>query len=49
VPWNVIVGFRNHVAHEYFSLDLDIVWQTIAVDVPALEKQIAQIVELEFP
>ena len=49
VPWNVIIGFRNHVAHEYFSLDLDIVWQTVTVDVPQLEKQIAQIVRLEFP
>jgi len=27
IPWKVICGFRNHIAHEYFSLDLNIVWQ----------------------
>jgi uncharacterized protein with HEPN domain len=34
IPWHAISGFRNYIAHEYFSLDLDIVWQTVIADVP---------------
>lgn len=49
IPWKVIYGFRNHVVHEYFSLDLDIVWQTVAADIPNLESQIRDIVKAEFP
>jgi uncharacterized protein with HEPN domain len=26
VPWKAVRGFRNYIAHEYFSLDLDIAW-----------------------
>lgn len=49
VPWKVIYGFRNHIAHEYFALDLDIVWQTVSQEVPKLESQIKEIISLEFP
>jgi uncharacterized protein with HEPN domain len=49
VPWKVIYGFRNYIAHEYFSLDVDIVWQTVVQDVPELRSQINQILRAEFP
>jgi uncharacterized protein with HEPN domain len=49
VPWRGICGFRNFIAHEYFSLDSDIIWQTVSVDVPSLDVQIAEILEKEFP
>lgn len=28
VPWKDIVGMRNKVAHEYFGVDIKIVWDT---------------------
>jgi len=37
VPWKLIYGFRNYIAHEYFSLDFDIVWQTALADIPKLK------------
>ena len=40
VPWRAICGFRNFIAHEYFSLDSDIIWQTVASDVPSLEARV---------
>ena len=30
IPWAVMVGMRNRLTHAYFSIDLDIVWDTIA-------------------
>ena len=49
VPWSSIYGFRNRIAHEYFRLDMDVVWQTISVDIPELALGVAGIVEAEFP
>jgi uncharacterized protein with HEPN domain len=49
VPWQVLYGFRNYIAHEYFSLDLDIVWQTVIRDIPELQRLVREISEREFP
>jgi uncharacterized protein with HEPN domain len=49
IPWQAISGFRNYIAHEYFSLDLDIVWQTVVADVPLLETQVREILRAEAP
>ena len=36
VPWRDIVGMRNRIAHDYLYTDLDLVWQTVRIDFPAL-------------
>ena len=45
VPWASITGMRNRLIHGYFSIDLDIVWQTATAELPplaaALEKCLA--------
>ncbi len=40
VPWKQIIGARAKVAHEYFGVDLKIIWKTIQEDLPALKKQV---------
>jgi uncharacterized protein with HEPN domain len=34
IPWKVIIGMRNKVAHEYFGIDESILWETIKQDIP---------------
>lgn len=36
IPWNAIRGVRNALGHNYRATDYRIVWNTIAVDIPAL-------------
>ncbi len=36
VPWNKIIGMRNHLIHVYFDIDYKTVWQTIQKDIPDL-------------
>lgn len=34
MPWHEIAGMRNRLAHEYFRVDLDIVWEVLVRDLP---------------
>lgn len=36
IPWAAIVGMRNRVVHAYFSIDRDIVWNTVTRELPQL-------------
>ncbi|MDE1894760.1 MAG: DUF86 domain-containing protein [Pseudomonadota bacterium] len=36
VPWNSMKGMRNRLAHGYFDIDLQVVWETVQTNLPAL-------------
>lgn len=37
LPWKEIIGFRDRAIHNYFGIDLEIVWQTVQDDIPQLK------------
>lgn len=43
VPWEDMYMMRNRVAHGYFSVDFEIVWQTIRRDLPELDRLIREL------
>ena len=45
VEWSKIKSFRNIVAHNYFGVDADEVWQIIDSDIPALQKSIEELIQ----
>jgi uncharacterized protein with HEPN domain len=49
VEWRTIVGFRNVLVHQYFSVLRPMVWQAATVESPQLREQIARILDTEFP
>jgi uncharacterized protein with HEPN domain len=42
INWAGIAGFRNLLVHDYFSVDLDVVWQIVREDLPALKTTILE-------
>jgi len=38
-------GMRNIVAHRYHGIDYEILWETIAVDIPRLAGEVGDIVK----
>lgn len=43
IPWKQMRGMRNRMAHGYFDLNLDVVWDTVRQALPKLEHQILAI------
>ncbi len=44
IDWYKIRGFRNIIAHNYFGIDAEEVWQIIQNSLPVLEKSIKELI-----
>jgi uncharacterized protein with HEPN domain len=47
IEWQDIKDFRNLLTHEYFGIDLEIVWKIIQDDLPVLMNAVREIVRAE--
>ena len=45
IEWKKIAGLRDVLAHEYFGLDLEVVWDIIENKLPILRKKIALVLK----
>ncbi len=46
IPWNAIIGMRNHIAHGYFELDADLVFDAVKEDIPDLKEAIIKALQI---
>lgn len=40
IPWKEMAGMRDKTIHEYFGVDLKIIWKTIKQSLPVLKRAI---------
>ena len=43
ILWDDIAGTRDCLAHGYFDVDYDVVWEIVSVDLPRLIGQLEQL------
>lgn len=44
IPWREAAGIRNRLIHGYDTVDLDVLWDTVALDLPPLILELERIV-----
>ncbi|HMH53233.1 MAG TPA: DUF86 domain-containing protein [Candidatus Acidoferrum sp.] len=43
IPWHQIAGLRNRIVHEYFDVDLGLVWEIATTELPKLKASLRRL------
>ena len=44
IPWQKIKDFRNIIAHDYFGIDADEIWDIVKRKIPQLKSELQRLV-----
>jgi uncharacterized protein with HEPN domain len=45
LPWTQAIGLRNVLVHEYFQIDVEIIWAIVEIDLPDLKQKVEAILQ----
>lgn len=43
IQWKEIMGLRDHIAHGYFNLDADIIFDVVKTEIPPLQNTLCEL------
>lgn len=41
IQWEKIIGLRHRIVHDYFGIDVEIIWSILEKDLPFLKKNLS--------
>jgi uncharacterized protein with HEPN domain len=45
IDWKAIIGLKNILVHEYFGVDIGVIWHIVKDDIPELKKEISKMLK----
>jgi len=45
IAWNDVIGMRNHIAHGYFEIDAEIVFDAVKNDIIPLQNAVERLIK----
>ena len=49
INWEGIRGMRNKLVHDYFEIDIELVWITVKTDLPELSQRVRAVLDARQP
>ena len=43
IPWRLLYGLRNRIVHDYEGVNIRLIWEIVAGDLPALREELLRI------
>ena len=43
IQWNKIIGLRHRIVHDYFDIDVEMIWEILIRDIPAFKQKLSGI------